>query len=174
MKNLRDLDGANHFINIDGKFGFKTERDTIINAIYEDYGFLDGDLITMKNSNGWILLDTIGRRLTGEFDTIMHFSNRSISIVKKNNKYGIIDRSGKYIKRAKYRELNYFVYDAVAIICRMRNKYGILNLQGEKIVNAKYHLVNPSTYYYNKCFLFYEQNGNYLYIDDYGNKYAGE
>ncbi|MCU0352795.1 MAG: WG repeat-containing protein [Cytophagales bacterium] len=173
-KNLRDLDKVNYFTQIDKKYGFKTERGVRIAPSYTNYGFVDGGLVTMKNEKGWVLLDTLGNRLSGEFDTITHFSNRSFAIVKQGDKYGMIDRNGKFIRKPKHNELNYFIYDAQAVLIRKGDKYGLLDMSGKKIIKPKYRLENPSTYYYTECYLFSDSRGRHFYMDDHGNKYVGE
>lgn len=72
---------------------------------------------------------------------------KSVLKYMKDNKYGLIDFSGKVIVKAKYDEIRSFDYNEGLLLVKEKDKYGIININGAVVVKTKYDQVLSDGYY---------------------------
>ena len=72
---------------------------------------------------------------------------KSTLVYKENNKYGIVDFSGKKITKAKYDSIESFLYKEGCLLVRNEDKYGILIITGKEIIEPKYDYISSDGYY---------------------------
>ncbi len=102
---------------------------------------------------------------------------KSILKYKQNNKYGIIDFSGKKLTRPIYDEIDSLPYKEGELIVKQNEKYGILNMNGNILVDIDYDEINVDGYYTDENNYKYagyivsnktEEGYRYGYINSYG------
>ena len=115
----------------------------VINPIYKSAeDFSDGlakvitidDKVEFINTNGEVVLRT-------NVDWILNFKN-GVAAVKKNNKYGFVDKSGKLVIEAKYDEICYDFNEYGFSIIKENNKYGTINLNGDYIIKPQFSMLS--------------------------------
>ena len=75
---------------------------------------------------------------------------KSILKYYQDDKYGLIDFSGKKLTKAIYDEINSMPYKEGELIVKQNNKYGVINIKGKIIVDIKYDQITVDGYYTNK------------------------
>lgn len=74
---------------------------------------------------------------------------KSILKYKSENKYGLIDFSGKKVTDAIYESIDGFEYKEGLLLVKRNGKYGIINLNGVSIIKEKYDEILCDGYYTN-------------------------
>ena len=75
-----------------------------------------------------------------KYDYICDFNEYGVTIVKLNNKYGLINTNGEEIVSCKYDKIHSFNEHGIAKV-KLNNKYGLINTNGEEIVPCKYDYI---------------------------------
>lgn len=76
-------------------------------------------------------------------DVIMYYYSNTLSIlVKKDNKWGFIDKEGNKITDNIYNDVIYFSKDTIRAV--KNKKFGIINSKGEVVVPFKYLSIEPT------------------------------
>lgn len=75
---------------------------------------------------------------------------KSVLKYKENEKYGIIDFSGKKITKAIYEEIESLEYREGSLKVKQQGKYGIINIKGKKIIKTQYDEIESDGYYTEK------------------------
>ena len=65
----------------------------------------------------------------------------------EDEKFGLIDYTGKRITKAIYEELDTLPYKEGELLVRQDEKYGVINIRGNKLVNIEYDQVEVDGYY---------------------------
>ena len=65
----------------------------------------------------------------------------------ENNKYGLIDLSGKKVTNAIYEELDSLPYKEGELLVKQDGKYGVINIKGNKLVKNEYDNIQVDGYY---------------------------
>ena len=74
---------------------------------------------------------------------------KSILKVQKDNKYGLIDFSGKEILKTDYSSIEALPYKEGEVLVQRDNKYGIVNMKGTEIIKCEYDKISADNYYTN-------------------------
>ena len=82
---------------------------------------------------------------------------KSVLKYLENEKYGLIDFSGKKVASAQYDELDALPYKEGELLVKQDNKCGVINIKGNNLVEIKYDNIEVDGYY----------------TDNNGYKYAG-
>ena len=82
---------------------------------------------------------------------------KSVLKYLENEKYGLIDFSGKKVASAQYDELDALPYKEGELLVKQNNKCGVINIKGNNLVEIKYDNIEVDGYY----------------TDNNGYKYAG-
>ena len=69
----------------------------------------------------------------------MYSFSEGLSAVKKNEKWGYINKKGKVVIQFKYDEV-YNFFEGLAIV-KIKNKYGIIDKKGKVVIPIKYDAV---------------------------------
>lgn len=72
---------------------------------------------------------------------------KSVLMYQENNKYGIIDFSGKKITEAIYDSIESLLYKEGCLIVKDGEKYGVINILGRKMVEIEFDSINADGYY---------------------------
>ena len=72
---------------------------------------------------------------------------KSVLMYKENNKYGIIDFTGKKITNAIYDSIESLLYKEGCLLVKKENKYGVINIKGKQMVETKYDSITADGYY---------------------------
>ena len=88
-------------------------------------------------------LDTIA--LNG-IETSMPYE-KNLLIYKANNKYGIIDLSGKMLTEAIYDEVEGLSCKEGELLVKKDGKYGVINNKGVELIKIKYDYISGDEYY---------------------------
>lgn len=108
---------------------------------------------------------------------------KSVLKYKKNNKYGIVDFSGKQITKPIYDDIQALNYKDGMLVVKKDGKYGVINIKGEKLINIKYDTIKSDLYhtegynYQKSGFITSIKKGDsykYGYIDCNGNQLLNE
>lgn len=87
----------------------------------------------------------------------------------KGNKYGFVDKKGKFVIKPKYDNASPFEEDMARV--GKAGLYGFVNEQGKEVVPLKYRYVSDFSYGYAAV---KETNGAAYFIDKAGNKFGNE
>lgn len=122
------------------KWGFINRNNEIIIPFEYDeaYPFFDG-IAYVKQGNLYIGIDTKNRTKVkfGSERTEFPFYSNNLTLVKKENKYGYIDKKGKVIIPAIY-EYAYPFVNGMAYV-ELNGKSGFINKKGKEIIPIKYN-----------------------------------
>lgn len=72
---------------------------------------------------------------------------KSVLKYKENDKYGIIDFSGKKITKAIYDSIESLQYREGSLLVSQNQKYGVINIKGKQIIKIEYDKVESDGYY---------------------------
>lgn len=113
---------------------------------------VDHGSIEFSINDKWNIIDENGEVIKSVYDYIDKVPNSNLSIVKHNNKYGIVDSTGKVMVPFMYDEISYVdfrgrfyannqanTYTSVdRFSVRIGEKYGVIDENGAIIVPCKY------------------------------------
>ena len=116
------------------------------------------DIIYFEDRDSIGLMDNGCNIEANKYDKIYDFSG-GVAKTKKNNLFGVIDKSGKEILKPLYRELKIYT-DLNICICYIGNTFKVFNLLGELLYEE-----DNAKKYYNQHYI-----DNYLEIINYKNK----
>jgi hypothetical protein len=132
-------------VNKNGKFGYIDKNgNTLIRFVYDDARkFKEGRAFAGRADKfmipSWCLIDTTGLMLADfQWDKVDYF-REGYAAVRKDNKYGFIDRDGKYSIPSQFTTAGGFVdgLACVAIINKVNTKIGFINKRGDFAVEIK-------------------------------------
>ncbi|MBK6836590.1 MAG: WG repeat-containing protein [Bacteroidetes bacterium] len=140
----------------DGKYGYVDTSGTIIIPIeYENavspyaetkfIGVMKNNLVGMVNEKNETVIPFI-------YESCFRFTH-GLAAVKKDGKWGYIDKTGKMVINAVYESVDYFEGTNefhMAAIVSLNNKYGLINMKGEIVVPIEYDKIeemNSISYY---------------------------
>jgi hypothetical protein len=167
-KYKHDIEEYLFFYTKDGMLGIKYEKDTLVGPKFVNFGEYSNGLASLKTKKGWALYDSTGRRLSSTYDSLSEIRNNFI-IVMKNNKYGLIDKTGKVIIKRKYQHLESVSFKS--FVARKRGAYGLIDSNEKLLVPYVFSRVNTLPYRRSRCYLFYGDTGSYVYINDKGERF---
>ena len=72
---------------------------------------------------------------------------KSVLKYSDNNKYGLIDFTGKVIAKPNYDEISSFDYNEGLLLVKKDGKYGIININGVTVVSEEYDKIESDGYY---------------------------
>lgn len=153
QKQLRDIMISLHSNFPNEKYGYIERNDTILPPVYTAFGFSDNELVALKEDK-WKLFSVQGKLLTSHpYDSIYPFNGSEVSIVKKDGKFGLIDKSGREILKPQYEDIHpFFNNQKLTIAKNKKGKYGLINRKGDVVEDFKY--IKVIRYYYTEFKLF--------------------
>lgn len=84
-----------------------------------------------------------GNEITSfKYDQIKECGRKDLVAVHADNKWGLVDLTGKEITPLKYDEIDYF-QNGLSIVTSNKNK-GCVNIQGKEVIPVKYSRVKHS------------------------------
>ena len=100
------------------------------------------------------VLDGKEKELFNEFDEVSciiisqdnYEVEKDVLKYKKNDKYGLLDLSGKILSDPIYDEVSSLENKPGSILVKKDGKYGIINFDGEKILEVKYNSIKSDEY----------------------------
>ena len=75
---------------------------------------------------------------------------KSVLKYKENDKYGLIDFSGKKITKPIYDEIDSVSYKEGELLVKQNDKFGVINIKGNVIVDIDYAKISVDGYYTDK------------------------
>ncbi len=129
------------------KWGYiNTNGDQVIEHKFRKVGNFRGGLAWARESGSFIgYIDKRGDTIIEPaFHECFDFDNGTAR-VRISNEYALISPEGQYILKPKYRKIEPFSEEGVAIVRLNSNgaAYGLINRQGEKITSQKYQKIDP-------------------------------
>lgn len=125
-------------------------------------------LILRDSSNQASIMDHEGNYTVREaYDHIskfMHLDTISYSIVRKGDRYGLINSHGEIVLPIKYESIREYNKWGEFLIARIAGKEALLTKSGDTIFPFKYESIDPCFYDQNNRFIV-EQNGHFGVID---------
>lgn len=131
----------------------------IVEAKYEDVKIPNPQkpvFICYENANTKVLNEN-GKEIFTEYENIEPLRLKNISgdlmyeksVLKygKNEKYGIIDFSGKKITDAIYEEIDTLQFKEGELLVKEKGKYGIINIKGATLVKTNYDKIEADRLY---------------------------
>lgn len=136
---------------------------------YNEIQFYNEGFYTARIGNQFTYLDKKGRECFGMYEELSGFFD-GYSMVKKDGKYGIINRKGKIILPIEYdnsgwRTMEYIFSENLAMV-EKDGKYGFVNKRGKIVIPIIYE----SAYHCTEGLIPVEKNGVWGYIDKEGNE----
>lgn len=112
------------------------------------------DVFVCFNGEESKVLDSKGKELFDDLDEVSciiisedtYEMEPNILKYKKDNKYGLIDLSGKVIADSIYDEISSLENKPGSILVKKDGKYGVLDSSGEKIIDTKYNSIKSDEY----------------------------
>lgn len=165
---------------IDGRF-FAFDAETELAAMfdkkgkrltdfkYKDIQYYSEGLYTVLVDNRYTFLDQKGDELFGMFEEVSGFFE-GYSMVKRDGKYGIINRKGKVILPIEYdnsgwRSMEYIFSENLAMV-EKNEKYGFVNKSGEIVIPIIYESAQHCT----EGLIPVQKDGVWGFIDKDGNE----
>ncbi len=158
---------------LNDKYGcINGEGKIILPTKYTDV-FMDHGVINFSLDEKWNIANENGEIIKTKYNNTDKVPNSDLSIVEHNDKYGLVDSTGKVIVPFKYDGIDYldFMYyannqeDTYAFVNRfsvkMCGKYGVIDGDGNVIKPCKYDY----TQVFNNGMIVLEQNDEYSLAD---------
>ncbi|MBR0350690.1 MAG: WG repeat-containing protein [Clostridia bacterium] len=92
--------------------------------------------------------EVTGIRLKNIASNLMY--EKSVLKYKENDKYGLIDYSGKKITDAIYNQIQALEYKEGELLVEQNGNYGVINIKGTELVPIKYLNIHADGYYTEK------------------------
>ena len=136
---------------------------------YNEIQFYNEGFYTARIGNQYTYLDKKGHECFGMYEELSGFFD-GYSMVKKDGKYGIINKKGKIILPIEYdnsgwRTMEYIFSENLAMV-EKDGKYGFVNKRGKIVIPLIYESAQHCT----EGLIAVEKNGVWGYIDKEGNE----
>ncbi|MDB5227980.1 MAG: repeat protein [Bacteroidota bacterium] len=156
------------YINKENKFVVEPkyeDAETFYNGYAEVYkhkkSYSKNNYSTSASKDEIVLIDTTGKEITDTYESISLRKDGGIFMVKKNDKYGLIDSTGKVILPVEYKEIKEFS-DGMAIVQKEMGYYGVVNTKGALKLNPDYNYLSG---YYKNGLMIVKKDGKYSVLD---------
>lgn len=147
------------------KWGFVDKKGNIkISPQFDAISYFSEGKCAVENSEGkWGYIDKEGRvEITYQFDYAGDFFEGQ-SIVIKNDKFGVIDKNGKYVINPQYA---YMMEDNSLYLLKVKDKWGWCDKKGKIIINPQFVEAYP---FFESSLASVKMNNRYGYINKKGN-----
>lgn len=128
----------------------------------------DGLGFVLKNTNGKVLTKNVYSGFYNKFWT------NGLLCVKRNQKYGYIDKTGKEVVPCKYDSCEHFNWfrEGMAIVCKRgrEEKFGYINDSGKEVIPCIYDMAQPFIGGMAYVLKYENDSKNFMCIDKNGNK----
>jgi hypothetical protein len=114
------------------------------------------ELALGDNLNGYISSE--GKILPPIYTAAYEFSNGVSAVAQAKNKFGVIDKSGKWIVQPEYNFISGFNSGLSPFQKNENEKYGYMNLKGEIVIEPKF---DSAGWFYEERALVCEEHKNY-------------
>ncbi len=71
-------------------------------------------------------------------DEIVNLFNENLVCVKKGDEWGYVNKKGKWVIKAQYKEAYAFADNGLALVCDDDGEYGYIDTKGKMVIKAKY------------------------------------
>lgn len=152
-KAQNEKNGEAFMINKNGKECFKVNPDYSIISLPFEHKIIYSEKINKENAYGF--LNEQGEKTlkaSTKYGCIMPFCNNFAVFSNKSREYGLMDKEGNIIIRAKFSDL---ITSKDVLLYKENNKWGIISYEGEKICDAIYNDIIP-----------FQSNNKYTYALD--------
>lgn len=146
---------------------YNPQQPDINNYVYEDFMYWRSSrkqpaLAAVKRDGKWGFVDSMGREvITPVYDTVESFTDDfCCTLVMKNQKIGMIAKSGEEVIPIKYDAL-YFPINENRLPAQLEGKYGFLDEKGKEIIPFTYDKIDR----FENGKAQVQQNGRTFYID---------
>lgn len=128
------------------------KKEIIIPCQFHDAMPFKNDIAWVSLKNKWGTIDLKGNEITpckyvfeSHIDKILDTLVDNVFVTEANNKYRLIDYSGKELNSFDYEDIGVFKCGLAAVMNRTSDEIlsGFINLKGEEIVPLKYHDFEP-------------------------------
>ncbi len=146
---------------IDKNNRFVIKNDTYINLVYPQEGMIAARI---RGTGKWGFLDMQGNTIVPHDYKLVYSFSEELAFVKKDNKFGAIDKNGNMVIDAIYSDVKKEGFSGGMAAVKSQGKWGFIDKTGEIIIPFEY----------DDCSSFSEgsaavaQGGYWGYIDTYG------
>lgn len=164
--------GETFLIDKDGKVYFKVNPHHQIESLSSQYKVVYSEKIDKKRAYG--ILNEQGEEIqkaSKKYSEIKPFYKNYAVFENQSGEYGLMDKDGNTVIRAKYARL--VAFDDV-LICKDKDKYGLVSYNGDKICDAIYDDIlsfqpgNKYTYALdNQRWILIDKKGKDMHKDDF-------
>jgi hypothetical protein len=125
-------------VEANNKWGYINNKgEIVIDLLYDDAGAFYGNAAIVEIGSKMQLINKKGQNvLDKSFDVLYRDETTFNLIYKENNKWGLMDDSGKKLTEALYDELNVFSYGLSRV--RSGDLYGFIDKKGKTVVSLAY------------------------------------
>lgn len=147
-------------LNKDGKYGvISAKGDILVEAIYDNIKIPnpEKDVFICEKENKVTILNEKEEEILTQYEEVNPiFINGIVSNLpyekrvlkyKENEKYGLIDYTGKVIVKAIYEEIEGLENKESELIVKKDGKYGVINDRGVKLISEEYDGIVADGYY---------------------------
>lgn len=150
------------------KYGFIDKSNNVIIQIKYDKACTfqeERAYVELNNKCGFV--DVIGNEIVPLlYDSSSRYYNQGLVAVKKDGKWGCIDKNGELkFGFTKYEEIGYFSSDGLAMV-RLYGEYGAIDMDGKVVIP----LIYDDKFYFNNGKAKVKLNGEEFYINTKGEK----
>ena len=159
---IEKVENYNYFVLKQGDLTgvIDKEGNTVVNTKYEDIKipnpekdlfvcYTSGNNTTVLNKNSEEIMKEYKNvepiRLQNIASDLMY--EKSVLKYKENDKFGLIDFTGKKITNAIYDEIEGLPYKEGELLVKQNEKLGVINIKGNKLINIEYDKLEVDGYY---------------------------
>ena len=114
------------------------------------FGFIDNGQLGYMDKNQKIIIPTSSEIGKGKYGNIPKFNN-GYGIFKKEDKYGLVDKTGKTVIPYEYNSISFFpTANYIAIVSKKegtKSNYGVVSIHNKTIVPLTYDMISVSGSY---------------------------
>lgn len=158
---IQTITQYNYFVvREENRYGvIDTKGDKIIDTKYEDVKIPnpEKDVFICYENNDIIVLNENGEEIFSEYEKIEPLRLKNVSsdlmyeksVLKYCNdeKYGIIDFSGRQITKPIYEEIDTLQFKEGELLVKKEGKFGVINIKGAVLVKTSYDKIETDKFY---------------------------
>lgn len=114
-------------INLKGNWIYPPQWDDAMSFTYSGTSWL----AAVKVGTQWGILDEQGQVGQTDFEELLFFSKHGLAPAKKNDKWGLIDASGRFVISPVFDKISWSFSDTGHVAAKHNGRWGVINKNGE-------------------------------------------
>jgi len=159
--NLTEVLECNYYkLNENNKYGvIDIKGNVVIEPVYDNVQIPNPEkaVFICEKDDKVIVLNEKNEKIFTQYDEVTAISiqgilsnvpyEKTVLRYKLNEKYGLIDFTGKVITKPIYEEIKGLQNKESELLVKKDNKYGVINAKGAKLINEEYYDILADGYY---------------------------